>query len=256
MSDDISISRQSVGQTQGQSFEQYQRPTFILPLESQVSLCIRRGFQRAENALAPPISSIAGNAIVSIILGSIFYDLPEDTSSFISRGVLIFFAVLINTFLGALEGVQLWAHHPIVEKHHRYAFYRPSAEAIASLICDLPNKLLLTTFFNVPVYFLANMRRTPAAFFTFYLFAFSSLLIGPMLFRTIGAMSRTLASSIAPGADFILLLVIYTGFVLPIPSMHPWLRWFRCIDPMGYAFESLMINEFSGRDFACRTFIS
>jgi ATP-binding cassette subfamily G (WHITE) protein 2 (PDR) len=37
--------------------------------------------------------------------------------------------------------------------------------------------------------------------------------------------------------------------------MPVWLRWFRYIDPVGYVFESLMINEFSGRKFACSQFI-
>lgn len=221
----------------------------------QVRLCVIRSFQRMLNDLAPPISSIAGNAIVSIILGSMFYNMKDDTSSFFGRGVLLFFIVLTNSFLAAFEGVQLWDQRPIVEKHFQYAFYHPSTEAIASMLCDLPNKLLLTTFFNVPFYFLANMRRTPSAFFTFYLFAFASLLTGSMLYRTIGAISRTLTSSIAPGSDFILMLVIYTGFVLPIPSMHPWFQWFRYINPVGYAFESLMINEFSGRQFPCHSFV-
>jgi ATP-binding cassette subfamily G (WHITE) protein 2 (PDR) len=113
------------------------------------------------------------------------------------------------------------------------------------MLCDIPNKFLLTFAFNIPFYFLANLRRTPSAFFVFYLFAFVSLVAGSMVFRTIGAMSRTLTASIAPGAVFIGALVIYTGFVLPIPNMHPWFSWIRYIDPIAYAFESLMINEVS-----------
>lgn len=228
---------------------------YKIPYYEQVRLCIVRNFQRLLNDLTPPISSIVGNAVVSIILGSMFYNMPERTSSFFGRGVLLFFTILTNTFLASFEGVQLWDQRPIVEKHFQYAFYHPSTEAIASMLCDLPNKLLLTAFFNLPFYFLANMRRTPSAFLTFYLFAFASLLTGSMLYRTIGAMSRTLTASIAPGADFILMLVIYTGFVLPVPSMHPWLRWFRYINPVGYAFESLMINEFSDRQFLCDSFV-
>ncbi|TVY13795.1 ZEB2-regulated ABC transporter 1 [Lachnellula arida] len=231
------------------------RSPYTIKFWDQVKLCLWRGHQRLVNDLAPFISGIAGNAIISIILGSIFYDMPEDTSSFYGRGALIFFTVLMNTFLGNFEGVQLWAQRPIVEKHFQYALYHPTAEAIASIVCDIPNKLLLTTFFNVPFYFLANMRRTTSAFFTFYLFAFVILVTGSMLFRTIGAMSKTLTGSIAPGADFVLLLVIYTGFVLPIPSMHPWFRWFGYINPVSYVFESLMINEFSGRQFPCKTFV-
>lgn len=144
----------------------------------QVRLCVIRGFQRLRNDLTLSISSLAGNAIVSIILGTMFYNMPDNTSSFFGRSFLLFFTILTNTFLAAFEGVQLWDQRPIVEKHLHYAFYRPSAEAIASMLCDHPIKLLLTAFFDIPFYFLANMRRTPTAFFTFYLFAFTSLLTG------------------------------------------------------------------------------
>ena len=238
----------------GESTSQHHSP-YVINYAQQVLLCMVRNFQRLRNDLVPPLSSIVGNTILSIVLGSMFYAMPENTSSFYGRGVSLFFIVLTNTCLGAFEGVQLWDHRPIVEKHFQYAFYHPSTEAVASLVCDLPNKILLTICFNVPYYFLANMRRTPAAFFTFYLFAFASLLAGSMLFRTIGAMSKTTVQSIAPGATFILMLIIYTGFVLPIPDMPPWFRWFAYLNPIGYAFESLMINEFSGREFGCHAFV-
>ncbi|KAL8835182.1 MAG: hypothetical protein Q9170_003428 [Blastenia crenularia] len=221
----------------------------------EISLCVVRGYRRLIQDLTPTVSGILGNVVISIILGSMFYNMPSDTSSFFGRGVLLFFTILTNTLLASFEGVQLWDHRPIVEKQYRFAFYHRSAEAIASMLCDLPNKVLLTAGFNIPFYFLANMRRTPAAFLTFYLFAFTSLMTGSMLYRTIGAMSRTLTASIAPGSNFILLLVIYTGFVLPIPSMHPWLRWFGYLNPVGYAFESLMINEFDGIQFPCVNFV-
>ena len=117
------------------------------------------------------------------------------------------------------------------------------------MICDLPNKVLLTFFFNIPFYFLANLRRTTEAFFIFYLFAFASLLTGSMIFRAIGALSRTLSESLAPGAIFIMLLTIYSGFVIPARDMHPWLRWFAYVDPTAYAYESLMINEVSSNQW-------
>jgi len=133
----------------------------------------------------------------------------------------------------------------VVEKNYQLAYYHPIAEAIASMLCDLPNKVLLTFGFNIPFYFLANLRRTPAAFFTFYLFAFVSLLTGSILFRTIGALSRALTTSIAPGAVFILMLVIYTGFVIPTSEMHPWFRWFGYLNPVAYAFE---LNDQRGQE--------
>ena len=47
----------------------------------------------------------------------------------------------------------------------------------------------------------------------------------------------------APAAIFILALVIYTGFAIPTRQMHPWFRWINYLDPVAYAFESLMVNE-------------
>lgn len=76
-----------------------------------------------------------------------------------------------------------------------------------------------------------------------------------MLFRTMGAMSRTLAQALCPSAIIILGLMIYTGFVVPVKSMVPWFRWINYIDPIAYAFESLIINEFSGRNFTCSEFV-
>jgi ABC-type multidrug transport system permease subunit len=49
----------------------------------------------------------------------------------------------------------------------------------------------------------------------------------------------------APASVFSLALVIYTGFAIPIRYMRPWLRWLNYLNPVGYAFEALMINEVS-----------
>lgn len=123
------------------------------------------------------------------------------------------------------------------------------------MICDLPNKIITSVFFNITLYFMTNLRRTPEAFFTFYLFSFVLILTMSMLFRSIGALSRTLAGAMAPASVLILALVIYTGFTVQIRDMHPWFRWLNYIDPVAYAFESLMINEFDGREFPCSVFV-
>lgn len=76
-----------------------------------------------------------------------------------------------------------------------------------------------------------------------------------MLFRTIAATSRTLTQALAPAAILILAIIIYTGFAIPVPDMLGWSRWINYIDPVAYGFESLMINEFAGRNFQCSSFV-
>lgn len=122
------------------------------------------------------------------------------------------------------------------------------------MICDLPNKFFSSISFNLILYFMTNLRREPGAFFIFYLFSFMSILCMSMIFRTIGALSRSLAQAMAPAAIFILALIIYTGFAIPISSMPVWFRWINYVDPISYSFEALIINEFHNRDFPCSTF--
>ena len=37
--------------------------------------------------------------------------------------------------------------------------------------------------------------------------------------------------------------------------MHPWFRWINYLDPVAYAFEALLINEFHNRHFKCSSFV-
>lgn len=111
------------------------------------------------------------------------------------------------------------------------------------MITDLPSKIGTTIVFDLTVYFMTNLRRTPGHFFVFFLFTFVCTVTMSMFFRSIGALSRSLSQAMAPAAIFILALVIYTGFAIPVTSMHPWFRWLNYLDPVAYAFEALMINE-------------
>lgn len=102
----------------------------------------------------------------------------------------------------------LWEQRPIVEKHYRYGFYQPIAEAISSMIADVPNKIITTVAVNTPYYFLANLRRAPEAFFTYLLFSFAAVLMRSMIWLAGGANSRTLSESMPTGAAFSTLLTL------------------------------------------------
>lgn len=76
---------------------------YNLSILSQITLCTERGFRRLVNDLAPPISALVGNTIISIILGSMFYNMKNDTASLFGRSVLLFIIALLNFSLPAFE---------------------------------------------------------------------------------------------------------------------------------------------------------
>lgn len=238
-----------------QAKQQRIKSPFTLSYMQQIQLCLWRGWKRLTGDPSLSLGALIANTIMALIISSVFYNLQPTTASFYQRGALLFFACLMNAFASALEILTLYAQRPIVEKHARYAFYHPSAEAIASMLCDLPYKVLNCIVFNVTLYFMANLRREAGAFFFFLLVSFFTVLCMSMIFRTIASSSRTLSQAMVPAALIILALIIFTGFVIPIDYMLGWCRWINYIDPVAYAFESLMVNEFHGRDFACTQFV-
>lgn len=140
----------------------------------------------------------------------------------------------------------------------------------------MPNKVLTALGFNLALYFMTNLRRTPGHFFVFLLFAFTCTLTMSMYFRCIASLSRTLTEvkylfrslttiltiqALVPASIFGLILAIYTGFSIPIKDMPPWFRWLNYLNPVGYAFEGLMINEVRFRipissNFCCNISLS
>ncbi|KAI0106740.1 ABC-2 type transporter-domain-containing protein [Daldinia grandis] len=235
-------------------FTRNQSP-YTISIPMQIRLCMTRGFQRIAGDKTFVVVTILANLIISLVLGSIYYKLPPVAESMNSRCVLLYFSIVFNALSSALEIFSLYVQRPIVEKQSRYALYHPFAEAVASIICDLPTKLLSAICFNIPLYFMAQLRQEAGSFFIFLLFGFTCTFTMSMILRTIAQTTRTVQQAVTPAAIFILGLVIYTGFILPTRSMQGWLRWINYLDPIAYAYESLVANEFSNRQFPCAQFV-
>ncbi|KAK8050931.1 hypothetical protein PG993_002316 [Apiospora rasikravindrae] len=229
--------------------------TYVLPVYQQLLICIRRSFLRLRNNYVPTVSTVFANVILALVVGSVYYNLSDTADSMDKRSVLIFFSLMICAFSPAFEVLTMWAQRPIVEKHDRYALYHPYVDGIASILSDLPAKLVTSIGFHVTLYFMTNLRRTASAFFTHLVFMFFIVVTMSMVFRSLGSLSRTMEQTMAPASIVVLLCIVYTGFVIPVPYMKPWLSWFRRLNPMAYAYESLMINEFHNRRFPCPTVI-
>jgi ATP-binding cassette, subfamily G (WHITE), member 2, PDR len=72
-----------------------------------------------------------------------------------------------------------------------------------------------------------------------------------MLFRFLGSSTKTASQALAPTAVVLLALVLFSGFSLPTRTMLGWCRWINYVNPLGWAFESLLINDLAGREFQC-----
>jgi hypothetical protein len=76
-----------------------------------------------------------------------------------------------------------------------------------------------------------------------------------MIFRTIAASTKSVSSALAIAGVSVLAMVIYTGYTIPRPYMHPWFKWLSYINPVAYAFEALFVNELHGQEYSCASVV-
>ena len=228
---------------------------FTLSYFRQIKLTLWRNWVLLKNDPSMTLTLLVVNLFEALIISSVFYNLSSDSSSLFRRTILLFFIVLLNAFASMLEIMTLYAKRKVVEKHARYAFFHPSAEAIAAIIADLPYKILNAIFVNVTIYFMANLRREPGAFFFFLLYNFTLTLAMSGAFRLIGSVTKSIAQALAPASIIFLALILYCGFTIPPPYMEAWLGWLRWVNPVYYSTESVFLNEFVGRQFQCTDFV-
>ncbi|PRT52634.1 ABC transporter CDR4 [Wickerhamiella sorbophila] len=231
------------------------KAAYTVSWHEQVKGLAWRGFKRMQGDPTMPSIQVFGNFAMGLIISSIFYNMQQVTGSFYHRTAVIFFALLFNAFSCMLEIFALYEARPIVQKHHQYALYHPAADAVGSITTEMPIKIATAISFNLVMYFIPNLRRSPGNFF-FYLFAnFLATLTMSHLFRTLGAMTKTLMEAMVPANLILLGLVLFTGFVIPTRNMHLWCRWINYVDPLAYIYESLLTNEFSNRLFKCTSLL-
>ncbi|KAH7137779.1 ABC-2 type transporter [Dactylonectria macrodidyma] len=222
---------------------------YLISVPMQVRLNTRRGFQRIWNDKSATLSAVLSQIVIALVVGSIYYGQVNATANLASKGAVLFTAVLINALAAISEIASLYNQREIVEKHKSYAFYHPATEAIAGIITDIPIKFITSVAFNLVLYFLSGLRREAGPFFLYFLISYMATFIMAAVFRTMAAITKTVSQAMSLAGFLVLALVIYTGFVVAVPQMHDWFSWIRWINPLFYAFEILIANEFHGREF-------
>lgn len=226
---------------------------YTITVGQQLKLNVKRAYQRVWGDKASTVVNAVMQVVTALIIGSIFYSPAnyDSTAGFYAKGAALFIAVLSNALASASEITTLYAQRPIVEKHASYAFYHPATEALAGIVADIPVKFITATCFNVVLYFMAGLRREAGQFFLFFLITYVSTFVFSGIFRSVGAATRTSSQAMTVAGILILALTIYTGFLVAVPAMKVWFSWIRWINPLFYAFEILVANEFHGHEYIC-----
>jgi len=106
---------------------------------------------------------------LSLIIGSLFYRLPQTAAAAFSRGGVLFIALLFNSLTAFSELPTQMGGRPILYRQAGFGFYRPSALIISQLLADLPTGVPRVFLFSLVIFFMAGLRQTAGSFFTYFI---------------------------------------------------------------------------------------
>ncbi|KAM5346973.1 hypothetical protein ACJ41O_009978 [Fusarium nematophilum] len=217
----------------------------------QVKACVARQYQILLGDKATFIIKQASTIIQALIAGSLFYDAPDTSAGLFIKAGACFFALLFNSLLSMSEVTDSFTGRPVLLKHKSFAFFHPAAFCIAQITADIPVILFQVSTFTLVLYFMVGLTSTAGAFFTFWILLVAMTMCMTALFRAVGAGFSTFDGASKVSGFLIGATVIYSGYMIQKPQMHPWFVWIFWINPIAYGFDALLSNEFHGKIIPC-----
>lgn len=159
--------------------------------------------------------SIAIKAISAIIqalvCGSIFYNLSDASDSVFLRPGALFFGILYFALQSLAETTASFLGRPILSRHKRFAYYRPTAFCIASVIVDIPVYMFQVTVFTVILYFMCHFQYDAAKFFTYWIVLNVSVFCFASEFRAIGALFKNFGNASKVSGTVVMIMMVCGG---------------------------------------------
>ncbi|KAE9401914.1 pleiotropic drug resistance ABC transporter [Gymnopus androsaceus JB14] len=228
-----------------------QKSPYTLGFTGQVRALVVRQFQQRLQDRFQLYTSFTLSTALALVIGGAFFALPTTSAGAFTRAGLLFAALLTTCLDAFMEMPTQMVGRPILHKQTNYSMYRPSAVAIANTFADMPFSAVRVLIFNICVYFMSNLNRSAGGFFTFHIFNYIAFLTMQGFFRTFGQLCTNFDSAFRLAAFFIPNFIEYTGYLEPVNSMKRWLFWIYYLNPIAYAWQGIMENEFRRINLTC-----
>ncbi|KAJ5485581.1 ABC multidrug transporter atrF [Penicillium diatomitis] len=224
---------------------------FTVGFGEQVKTCIKRQYQIIWGDKPTFVIKQVATLIQALVAGSLFYNAPNNSAGLFTKSGAIFFSLLYNSLLAMSEVTESFEGRPVLVKHKEFAMFHPAAFCLAQITADIPVLIFQISMFGIVVYFMVGLTMSAGVFFTYWALVFTTTMSMTALFRAVGALFRTFDGASKVSGFLIAALIMYTGYMIRKPQMHPWFGWIFWIDPLAYGFEALLANEFHGKTIDC-----
>ncbi|UNI23908.1 hypothetical protein JDV02_009700 [Purpureocillium takamizusanense] len=224
---------------------------YTVGIMEQIKACVKRQYQILWGDKATFIIKQVSTLTQALIAGSLFYNAPNTSGGLFTKSGALFFALLFNSLLAMAEVTDSFTGRPVLIKHKAFAYFHPAAFCLAQIAADIPVILFQVSVFSLILYFMVGLTLEAGHFFTFWAIVIATTFCMTALFRAIGAAFSTFDGASKVSGFIIAASILYAGYQLQKPHMHPWFVWIFWINPQAYAFDALLSNEFHNKIIPC-----
>ncbi|KAF7553419.1 hypothetical protein G7Z17_g3662 [Cylindrodendrum hubeiense] len=218
---------------------------------SQIKTCVIRQYQIIWGDKVTFFAKQLSVLLQAVVAGSLFYDAPNTSAGLFVKSGALFFAIMFNSLLAMSEVTDSFTGRPVLAKHRSFALIHPATYCLAQITADIPIVIFQISVFSGILYFMVGLTMAAKSFFTFWIILTTTTMVMTALFRSVGATFSTFDKATKVSGLVIIATVLYNGYMIPKPKMHPWFVWIFWINPLSYAFEGLMSNEFHDKVIPC-----
>ncbi|QOU20415.1 hypothetical protein BRETT_005072 [Brettanomyces bruxellensis] len=228
-----------------------------LRVYSNFCTCFRRNFTNNVRNWLFYTAQMITMIFLAICIGTLFFRLDMDTMGSFSRGSVIFFALLLFTFIAVSEVQINFGNSLVISRQAcNYRFYQPWIDSFSDILAEIPFKLLEELIFLIVFYFLVGLNGDASGFFSFYLFLSITVLVVDEFYHMIARLSSTIAVATSLSGLALLWLAMYATYVVQQQQIKVWFKyWLMYTDPLMYAFESLITTQLHGKIMHCNNVI-
>ncbi|KAL9995553.1 putative ABC transporter, AAA+ ATPase domain, ABC-2 type transporter, ABC-transporter [Helianthus debilis subsp. tardiflorus] len=185
---------------------------------------------------------------IGVMFGTMFWDLGGKTATQqdLNNAMGSMYAAVL--FLGIQNAS---AVQPVVDVE-RTVFYRERAAgmysalpyAFAQVLVEIPYILVQTGVYSVIVYSMIGFEWTAAKFFWYLFFQMCCFLY--MTYYGMMTVAITPNASIAAiiAASFYGIFNLFSGFIIPRPSIPVWWRWYYWGNPLAWTIYGMVVSQF------------
>lgn len=231
----------SKGQKDALSFDVYS-----LPKRTLFKACLRREFLLMKrNSFVYVFKSVQLFIIASITM-TLFLRTLMDVDLLHASFYLgaLFYALTILLVDGVPEISMTVSRLAVIYKQRDLYFYPAWAYSIPAAILKVPLSLLEAVVWTTLTYYVIGYSPEVGRFFRQLILFFAIHLTSISMFRFLPSVYQTLAASTIAANLAVLVVLLFSGFIIPRPSMPIWLKWGFWVCPLTYGEIGLSINEF------------